>query len=33
MLMFNAERDEVIEGLRDWQAALGRNLAESPPSC
>ena len=33
LLLFNAERDEVIEGLRDWQAALGRSLAEPPPSC
>jgi GTPase SAR1 family protein len=31
LLLFNAERDEVIEGLRDWQAALGRSLAEPPP--
>jgi GTPase SAR1 family protein len=30
LLLFNAERDEVIQGLRDWQAALGRSLAESP---
>jgi small GTP-binding protein len=31
LLLFNAERDEVIEGLRDWQTALRRSLDEPPP--
>jgi WD40 repeat protein len=31
LLLFNAERDAVIEGLRDWQNALRRTLAEPPP--
>jgi GTPase SAR1 family protein len=31
LLLFNAERDEVVEGLRDWQTALRRSLDEPPP--
>jgi WD40 repeat protein len=31
LLLFNAERDEVIEGLRDWQVALQRSLDPAPP--
>jgi hypothetical protein len=31
LLLFNAEGDEVIEGLRDWQVALNRTLREPPP--
>ena len=31
LLLFNAERDAVIEGLRDWQVALNRSLDPPPP--
>ena len=31
LLLFNAERDEVIENLRDWQVALQRSLDPAPP--
>ncbi len=31
LLLFSAERDEVVEGLRDWQTALRRSLDEPPP--
>ncbi|MEB3167964.1 MAG: TIR domain-containing protein [Synechococcaceae cyanobacterium] len=31
LLLFNAESDQVIDGLRDWQTALRRSLAEPPP--
>jgi GTPase SAR1 family protein len=31
LLLFNAESDQVIDGLRDWQTALRRSLADPPP--
>jgi GTPase SAR1 family protein len=31
LLLFNAEHDQVIDGLRDWQTALRRSLAQPPP--
>ena len=31
LLLFDASRDEVVEGLRDWQTALRRSLDEPPP--
>ena len=31
LLLFDASRDEVLEGLHDWQTALRRSLAEPPP--
>ncbi|MFM7238410.1 MAG: hypothetical protein ACKOZN_02245, partial [Cyanobium sp.] len=31
LLLFNAEHDQVIDGLRDWQTALRRTLAQPPP--
>ena len=31
LLLFDASRDEVLEGLHDWQTALRRSLATPPP--
>ncbi len=31
LLLFDASRDEVLEGLHDWQTALRRTLATPPP--
>jgi small GTP-binding protein len=31
LLLFDASRDEVLEGLHDWQTALRRSLAKPPP--
>ena len=31
LLVFDASREEVIEGLRDWQLALRRTLKQPPP--
>jgi GTPase SAR1 family protein len=31
LLLFDAARDEVLEGLHDWQTALRRTLATPPP--
>ena len=31
LLLFNAEHDQVIDGLRDWQTALRRTLPQPPP--
>jgi hypothetical protein len=33
-LLFSADKDDVIAGLRDWQVALRRNLREQTvPKC
>jgi GTPase SAR1 family protein len=31
LLLFDASREEVLEGLRDWQTALRRTLPDPPP--
>jgi small GTP-binding protein len=31
LLLFDASREEVLDGLRDWQTALRRTLATPPP--
>jgi small GTP-binding protein len=31
LLLFDASREEVLEGLRDWQTALDRTLSKTPP--